>query len=146
MLIPGSKDKQNKRSLLAFAFKYRLNSPCSNRIAALRWPCPTDSIREGNHNLNECIYNTLSARVVPETQGEVLVLMFQPAVPSGGEMETPGHRGQVDREAGNSCCKCGVREGGLALKKEEEGMKEEDSSAGTRTNHQVVLRQANALL
>lgn len=60
---------------------------------------------------------------MPGAQGGVLVPMSLPAVPSGGEMETPGHIGQVDREARNSCCKCGVRRG-AALKKEEKGVKE----------------------
>lgn len=121
MLISGSKDKQNKHSWLTSAYKYRVNLPCGNRIAAPQAMSHPQHLG-GDPDLNDCIYKTPAGRAVP---GSLCPCHCQQC--HQWERRKPLGIGQGDREAGNSCCKWGAREEGAALRKEEEGMKERRS-------------------
>lgn len=140
-LISGSKDTQNKQSLLVSAHRHRLSLPCSNRTAA---PQPTSHLQHsrGCHIRNYSIYKTQAVRALPGAQGGLLVPTSMPAVQSGGEMQTSGH-GSWKKTAAN-----GERE-----KREQhwERKRKEWKRGGVISRYhdmwlRVVLRQVNALL
>lgn len=128
VLISGSKEKQNKPSLLASAYKYRVNLPCSNITTGY---VPPTAFGRGSHF--KCVYlqnpswesGTRGSRT-PTTP---------PAVPSLGEMETPGHRagGQGGwkwlLQMGSG------RRGSSTEKGRGRNGREKESSVGTRTCH-----------
>lgn len=134
MLISGSKDKQNKHSVVASAYKYRVNLPCSNGVAA---PQAMSHLQHlgGDCILTECIYKIPAGRAVPGAQGRVLVPMSPPAVPSVGETETPGHRAG-GKESWKELLQMGSgRRGSSTEKGRERNEREKEPSVGTRTNH-----------
>lgn len=129
VLSSGSKGEQNKHSLLASAYKYRVNLPCSNRLAASQ--AISHLLHLGrDHILNDYIYKTPGRREVSgHKEGSLCPRPHQQC--HQWERWEPLGIGQADREDGNTCCKWRVKEEGTALRKEEERMKE-------RRNHQLV--------
>lgn len=63
MLGSGSKDEQNKHSLPASAYEYRVNLPCSNMIAAPQAMSHLQHLGR-DHLLNECLQNPRQERGV----------------------------------------------------------------------------------
>lgn len=126
-LISGSKDTQNKQSLLVSAHRHRLSLPCSNRTAA---PQPTSHLQpsRGCHIRNYSIYKTQAVRALPGAQGGLLVPTSMPAVQSGERWKPLG------MEAGKKLLQMGSeRRGSSTEKGRGRSERGEESSAGTTT-------------